>query len=38
MGTLYIAADAGPGGTLIWDYKGVLSVPSSTPKYTTKAF
>jgi hypothetical protein len=39
MGTLYLAADAGPGGALVWDdKKGHLRVPSYTPTYTTKSF
>ena len=39
MGTLYLAADAGPGGTLVWDdKKGYLRIPSYTPVYKTKEF
>ncbi|MFY9988548.1 MAG: hypothetical protein WAK31_27590 [Chthoniobacterales bacterium] len=39
MGTLYLAADAGPGGGLIWDIgKGPILVPSFTPTYKTSAF
>ena len=37
MGTLYLGADAGPGGRVIWD-TNMVTVPSQTPIFNTKAF
>ena len=37
MGTIILAADAGPGGNYVWD-RSVIEVPSLTPVYHTKAF
>jgi hypothetical protein len=40
MGTLYLGANAGPGGAFVFDHGVVLSVPdlSSKPKHSTLAF
>lgn len=37
VGTLYMAADAGPGGTYVWD-NSVVTVPSHTPSFSTSSF
>jgi len=37
MGTLYLGADAGLGGDIIWD-ESVVTVPSQTPTFVTKRF
>jgi hypothetical protein len=38
MGTLYLAADAGPGGAIVWDDKSAVTVPSHRPDFYTKKF
>ncbi len=38
LGTMYLAGDAGPGGTLVWDDKTFVTVPSATPLFATKRF
>jgi hypothetical protein len=38
MGTVYLAADAGPGGSLKWDTKGKITVPDLKPVYPAKDF
>jgi hypothetical protein len=37
MGTLYLGADAGPGGSVVWD-PNVVTVPSHSPTFNTRAF
>lgn len=38
MGTIYLAGDAGPGGTLVWDDKTIVTVPSVNTLFATKSF
>lgn len=37
MGTLYLGADAGPNGDVIW-HSSIIYVPSHTPNFATKKF
>jgi hypothetical protein len=38
MGTLYIGANAGTAGSVLWDHTTMLTVPSPLPSYHTKVF